>query len=226
VPPAGVGFAIVRSFALSGASNIAIIARNYPTLSTVTAKLRALSLPLNVLPFPFGVTVVSAAMEEVVKRFEAIDVLVNNMAVFEPYVKIADSDQDIWWQTFQVNLKGMYLVTRAALPSSRENKHTIVNVTSNLPVHFSSLKEFQPMRQASSRCSDSRVLKPAATSSFEHSEKRLESKTPIVRDTPCFPGSPVSQQVAMTRASFDIRHDFPDTWRIFKRENCKDKHRN
>jgi NAD(P)-dependent dehydrogenase (short-subunit alcohol dehydrogenase family) len=83
-------------------------------------------------------------MEEVVKRFDAIDVLVNNMAVFEPYVKIADSDQDIWWQTFQANLKGMYLVTRAALPSSRENKHIIVNVTSTLPVHFSSLKEFQP----------------------------------------------------------------------------------
>jgi hypothetical protein len=165
-------------------------------------------------------------MEEVVKLFEAIDVLVNNMAVFEPYIKIADSDQNIWWQTFEANLKGMYLVTRAALPSSRENKHTIVNVTSTLPVHFSSLKEVQPTRQASSRCSDSRVLKPAVTSSFEHSEKRPESKAPIVRDTPCFPGSPVSQQVAITRASFDIRHDFPDNWRIFKRENCRDKNRN
>jgi len=92
-------YCTVRSFALSAASNIAIIARNYSTLSTVTAKLRALSPPLNVLPFSFGVTsaaVVNAAMEEVVKRFETIDVLVNNTAVFEPYVKIADSDQIIW----------------------------------------------------------------------------------------------------------------------------------
>jgi NAD(P)-dependent dehydrogenase (short-subunit alcohol dehydrogenase family) len=42
-------------------------------------------------------TAVNTAMEEVVNRFGAIDVLVNKTAVFEPYVNIADSDQNIWW---------------------------------------------------------------------------------------------------------------------------------
>lgn len=55
--------------------------------------------------------------------------------------------------------------------------------------------------QVSGNNSSKPVLTPATTPGTEHSEKILEIETLIVRDAPCCPSSPVSQQVAMTRAS-------------------------
>lgn len=65
------------------------------------------------------------------KQFGPIDVLVNNAAVYEPSVNIIDSDPDVWWKTFEVNLRGVYLVSRAALPHFRDGKGTLINITSS-----------------------------------------------------------------------------------------------
>ncbi|MCJ1436249.1 hypothetical protein MMC27_005627 [Xylographa pallens] len=45
-----------------------------------------------------------------------LDILVNNAGVLEEPTKIIDSDPDIWWNSYTVNIRGVYLVTRAFLP--------------------------------------------------------------------------------------------------------------
>lgn len=44
-----------------------------------------------------------------------LDVLVNNAASMERLALIGESDPSIWWSTWEINVKGTYLVTRAFL---------------------------------------------------------------------------------------------------------------
>jgi 3-oxoacyl-[acyl-carrier protein] reductase len=68
----------------------------------------------------------------VVDRFrsESIDILVNNAGVaFDK--KLVNTSEGEWDQTIDTNLKGAFLVTRAALPHMiRRKSGTIVNVNS------------------------------------------------------------------------------------------------
>ncbi|KAI0074426.1 NAD(P)-binding protein [Panus rudis PR-1116 ss-1] len=44
------------------------------------------------------------------------NILINNAGYLENWKAIHESDTDEWWRTWEVNIKGLYLVTRAALP--------------------------------------------------------------------------------------------------------------
>lgn len=129
----GIGAATARSFATSGATNIVILARSTASLETLAVELKNISPTVNVLPLSIDVAsaeAVSSAFEAIVKQFGAIDVLINNAGVYEPFVKIEKSDPEVWWRTLEVNLRGVYLVARAGLPHFRDGKGTIINVTS------------------------------------------------------------------------------------------------
>jgi NAD(P)-dependent dehydrogenase (short-subunit alcohol dehydrogenase family) len=45
-----------------------------------------------------------------------VDLLVNNAAIMGPLGPMWDADADDWWHTFEVNLRGPYLCSRALLP--------------------------------------------------------------------------------------------------------------
>lgn len=60
-----------------------------------------------------------------------LDVLVNNAGWLERFVPMGESDVDEWWYTWEVNIRGLYLVTRAFLPLVLKSKEkTIVNLSS------------------------------------------------------------------------------------------------
>ena len=44
-----------------------------------------------------------------------LDILVNNAGAIESVGFVADTDPADWWHTFEVNVKGTYLVTRALM---------------------------------------------------------------------------------------------------------------
>lgn len=90
--------------------------------------------PPKVLTLPLDVTSrsgVEAAAKEVEKAFGSLDILINNAGYLEPFVKIADSDPDVWWSTHEINIKGVYLMTRSfiSLLLKGEGK-TIVSLSS------------------------------------------------------------------------------------------------
>jgi NAD(P)-dependent dehydrogenase (short-subunit alcohol dehydrogenase family) len=66
-----------------------------------------------------------------------LDILINNAAHQEPYLTILESDPEVDWRTWEVNVHGLVNMTRSLLPlllSSRDSKGglcTIINVASS-----------------------------------------------------------------------------------------------
>lgn len=69
------------------------------------------------------------AMDATAKRFGKIDVLVNNAGIFNGK-GVEDASLDDWHKLVAVNLTGVVLGTRAALPYLKKTKGNIVNLAS------------------------------------------------------------------------------------------------
>ncbi|KAF9988724.1 hypothetical protein BGZ80_007384 [Entomortierella chlamydospora] len=137
----GIGRATAISFARSGAANIVIAARS--GLDEVEKELHAAapssSSPPRIIKIQLDVVSeasVADAAERVKQECGYLDILVNNAGYLEDRVPIAESNPSEWWKTWGVNLKGVYLMTRAFLPLLLQGKvKTIINVSSG-GAHF------------------------------------------------------------------------------------------
>lgn len=81
---------------------------------------------------------VQAMYESVLKAFNGrLDVLVNNAAHMEPNKSTLESDPDVLWRTWEVNIHGLISMSRAFLPmllstsSSSSGLCTMINVASS-----------------------------------------------------------------------------------------------
>ena len=133
----GIGTAITLSFAKAGASCIAIGARSdQSTLEKdiKNAAVAAKKVAPKVLQIKLDVTdqkSVERAAADIEKEFGRLDILIHNAGVLGNPAPIGESDPENWWKTWDVNLRGPYLVTRAFLPLMlREGDKQIVNVSS------------------------------------------------------------------------------------------------
>jgi meso-butanediol dehydrogenase/(S,S)-butanediol dehydrogenase/diacetyl reductase len=72
---------------------------------------------------------VAAMVDEVVAEFGRLDVLANNAGVItvSPVEEMAEAE---WDSVLDVNVKGIFLVARAAIPHLRESQGTVVNTAS------------------------------------------------------------------------------------------------
>ena len=64
-----------------------------------------------------------------VEAYGGLDVLVNSAGV-QRYGTVADTEESVWDEVLGVNLKGIYLASRHAIPEMRERGGAIVNVSS------------------------------------------------------------------------------------------------
>lgn len=135
----GIGLAVAESFARAGASLIALGARTSlegTEKAVVAAAKEAGRAPPKVLKVRIDVSdegSVATAAKEIEQAFGRLDILVNNAGYLETFTPIAESKVDEWWQTWDINIKGVYLVTRALLPlllKSDGGMKTILNASS------------------------------------------------------------------------------------------------
>ena len=144
----GIGRAIALAIAQSGASGLVLLARS-PMLSVKDECLAVQRSEhrLQVLPLQIDITdhdQVVAAVREVEATFGRLDIVINNAGYMEYHNLIADSNPEDWWRVWEINLRGLYHVTRAVLPLliKCSGDKTIVNLSSigshRLSARFSS----------------------------------------------------------------------------------------
>ncbi|KAI1081546.1 oxidoreductase-like protein [Whalleya microplaca] len=141
----GIGRATAVSFARAGARAIAVgdISEDFGRLASdmiAAANEKGHDAPQIVL------TKLDVTDEESVRKCALIiekelkgklDVLVNNAGFMTPARAVTDSDTTSWWKTMEVNLRGVYLVSKYFLPlllSSPDGPSTMVN-TSSVAAH-------------------------------------------------------------------------------------------
>ncbi len=134
----GIGRGIVEAFAAAGAS-VAIADIDADAAEAATADLAARAAsdtPPRIVATHGDVSVAADAarmVDETVAAFGRLDVLVNNagIAPLEWYARLEDISEAIWDRTIDVNLKGMFLMSRAAIPHLRAaGGGTIINLAS------------------------------------------------------------------------------------------------
>ena len=126
----GIGRAIALAFA-DASSHVVVVGRTRSTLDTSADQIRQAGARATAIVVDVSDSEsVAAGLVEVSRQVEAIDVLINNAGVGggEP---VQASDIDRWRRTLDVNLFGMYLVTRACLPLMPDRSR-IINMSSVL----------------------------------------------------------------------------------------------
>lgn len=73
------------------------------------------------------------ATPKLIESLGGIDVLVNNGALGGPVGPTWQVDENEWWQTFEVNLRGLAFATNAAVRTMTSGR--IINIVSNAGVH-------------------------------------------------------------------------------------------
>ena len=112
----GIGRVIARQFGALG-DVVVLAARNGAGLSETAAMVEgAGGIPIVVETDVTSKPSVQAMVEAVVGEHGRIDVLVNNSGVGGPSGRVWEVDPDEWMSTFEVNVFGVFLVTRAVLP--------------------------------------------------------------------------------------------------------------
>ena len=92
-----------------------------------------------VFPVIFDVADLSGvehAFSEIEARLGPVSVLVNNAGAGGPFAYSWEADPDSWWETFEVNVRGAFLCSRAVLPGMiRRGGGRIINLASNAGIY-------------------------------------------------------------------------------------------
>ncbi len=133
----GVGKATALAFAKAGTAGIAVAARS--NLSNLEPEIQSAAkeagkkppkvivIHLDVLDYDS----VQKAAKQIEKEFGRLDILINNAGYLNAWKPLLEADPGDYWMNFEINLRGVYWVSKALLPLMlRGGEKTIVNVTS------------------------------------------------------------------------------------------------
>ena len=118
----GIGRAIARRFAAAGAAVVAA------DLNLAAAEETAAASPEQIVPYQVDVTdepSVQRLVQTTLERFERIDILVNNAGIGTTK-DIVETDLEEWERVFAVNVRGVFLCCKHALPSMLERRSGVI----------------------------------------------------------------------------------------------------
>jgi 3-oxoacyl-[acyl-carrier protein] reductase len=129
----GIGRAIAGAFAEAGA-DVAVLDRDSASAAAAVAELQARH-PGDHVAVEADVrdaAVIDRAVTGLCSRFGSIDVLVNNAGIY-PNTPVVEMSEEEWDAVFDVNVKGMFLVSRAVARSMIDLGVTgrIINISSS-----------------------------------------------------------------------------------------------
>ena len=130
----GIGKAIAKYF-IERESNVVMNSSNEENLRR---SFKELGSPSNAIYYAGNISKRATGRQLValaIEKFNSVDVLINNAGVFapKPFLEVQDDDLDLFWN---VNLKGTYFTTQAAIPQMlKQEKGSIINIGTALVDH-------------------------------------------------------------------------------------------
>ena len=114
---AGIGFAIASALARESA-RVIVNGRSHNRVKSAMERIRAQNPSAQLEPLAADLSG-AAGTEETFRRFPEVDVLVNNLGIFEPkpFEEIPDAD---WLRFFEVNVMSGVRLSRAYLPRMKQ----------------------------------------------------------------------------------------------------------
>lgn len=135
----GIGKAVAIALAKEGV-NIVLIARTQADIDEVAQEISTYGVKTLALTADVAdINSVNLAIEKAIASFQTIDILINNagIAAFGKFLELEPSE---WERIIQVNLMGVYYVTRAILPNMIERQTgDIINISSTAGLNGNAL---------------------------------------------------------------------------------------
>ncbi len=127
----GIGRAIAIGMAEAGA-DVVLVSRKEPDLTLVAAEITRRGRRALVVPAHVGkAAAIEGLMQTVTAAWGGIDILVNNAGTNPVMGVLTTVDEPAWDKTFDVNLKGPYLLAKAVAPGMKERQWgRIINISS------------------------------------------------------------------------------------------------
>lgn len=127
----GMGRAQIKRFAKEGAK---VVAFDIDKEGLQKLEEEAKELDIELLALEVDVSdseQIEAGVKQALDQFQTIDILSNTAGVLDDFTPLLETDEDLWDQVLNINLKGTYLVTKAVLPTMLEQgKASIINIAS------------------------------------------------------------------------------------------------
>ncbi|MGF9978151.1 3-ketoacyl-ACP reductase [Viridibacillus arvi] len=126
----GIGRSTAIAFAKNGI-NIGLIGRTLENLENVVAELKEYGVKVAIATGDVSnIDEANAAVEKIRGELGAIDILVNSAGISK-FGNFLELDPEEWAKIIQVNVMGVYYITRAVLPEMIERKTgDIINISS------------------------------------------------------------------------------------------------
>ncbi|RSL98943.1 hypothetical protein CEP52_010047 [Fusarium oligoseptatum] len=142
----GIGAAVARAFARSGCTRFAITDLNKDTLAQTRGQILSINPDANVLAEPGDISdksYVESLIAQTVKQFKRLDYAVNCAGILGSAVRSTDMDMAAFDKITNVNYRGTWMSSRAALKvmlqqkplqEHPEQRGAIVNIASQLGI--------------------------------------------------------------------------------------------
>lgn len=127
----GMGVEEAYRFAAEGAK-VVVVGRNQKRLDETCAQIRANGGEC--IGVAGDITTAEGCDElfrKTMEQYGRIDILVNNAGVFDKYVKLLDTTEELWDSIFNINVKAVFRLCKLVLPQMIErHSGAIINISS------------------------------------------------------------------------------------------------
>ena len=121
----GIGLAVAERFVEEGAQ-VVIFARDAERGAKVAEGINSLFVAGDIS----SANDCQRAIDETLAKFGQLDILVNSAGIIYRNRSVEQTSEAEWNATFDVNVKGTFLMSKAAMPALRESQGAIVNLSS------------------------------------------------------------------------------------------------
>jgi NAD(P)-dependent dehydrogenase (short-subunit alcohol dehydrogenase family) len=155
----GIGRATADAFIAAGA-RVAINGRSTDATAKIAAEISAIATPGDVVSREGCRRIVAAAAS----ALGGLDILVTSAGI-GPHGPMEEVEEELWDSTLDINLKGTFFCTQAALPHLRRSKGNAVFVASDAGLigeanHHGPVYPLQPLTASFSICLTSAMKSP------------------------------------------------------------------